>query len=61
LIKRGKECLQLIKWLEKDGKASKVKLLPLLSWDPLKKGGFVFESIRPLPRNPIPLFEKLPG
>jgi hypothetical protein len=61
LIKRGKECLQLIKWLEKDGKASRVRLLPLLSWGPLKKEGFVFESIQLLPRNPILLFEKLLG
>jgi hypothetical protein len=61
LLKRGKECLQLIKWFEKEGKGSSVRLLPLLLRDPLKKEGFVFGFTQPLPRNLIPLFEKLLG
>jgi hypothetical protein len=61
LLKRGKECLQLIKWFEKEEKASRVRLLPLLLRDPLKKGGFVSGFTLPLPRNLIPLFEKLLG
>jgi hypothetical protein len=42
-----------------EGKASRVRLLPLLLRDPLKKGGFVYAFTQPLPRNLIPLFEKL--
>jgi hypothetical protein len=61
LLKRGKECPRLIKWFEKDGKASRARLLPLLLRDPLKKEEFVFEFTLPLPRNLIPLFEKLLG
>jgi hypothetical protein len=61
LLKRGNECLQLIKWFEKEGKASRVRLLLLLLRDPLKKEGFVFGFTPPPPRNLIPLFEKLLG
>jgi hypothetical protein len=43
----------------KEGKALSLKLLPQPLRDPLKKEGFVFEFIQLLPRNLIPLFEKL--